>query len=147
MKFVCSVSVNLPREKVVELWSNPANLKEWQDGFVKMEALSGTPGTVGAKSMLYFQTGKRSMELEETIQVANLPEEFTALFEHQHMVNTMTNRFVEVSPQVTRWDAEIHYLEFRGFVPKAMARVFPGMFRKQTQKWLDQFKVFAEGQA
>ena len=35
-------------------------------------------------------------------------------------------------------------LTFNGFMPRLMAMLMPGMFKRQTQKWLDQFKVFSE---
>lgn len=31
-----------------------------------------------------------------------------------------------------------------GIMPKLMAKLFPGMFKKQSQKWMDQFKEFVE---
>ena len=84
------------------------------------------------------------MEIFETILIKNLPEIRKGLYEHKHMVNTMTSRFKEISPEKTLFEAEIEYTKFIGFVPKLMAFLMPGIFKKQTQKWLDQFKAFAE---
>ncbi|MBT3383399.1 MAG: SRPBCC family protein [Prolixibacteraceae bacterium] len=144
MKFSCSVEINLPKNKVAELFNNPDNLKEWQDGFLDIEHLSGTPGTKGAKSKMIYKIGKREMILEETILVNNLPDEFTGSYEAKEMKNTMKNIFISTSENTTCWDAELEYLEFRGFMPKLMAKLMPGMFKNQTQKWLNQFKIFAE---
>lgn len=144
MKFNCSVEINLPLRKVVELFEDSENLKNWQDGFIKMESLSEKPKEVGAKSKLYYISGKRKIILEETILVYNLPDEFTGRYEAKEMVNTMKNNFVALSDSNTKWTAEIEYTEFRGFIPKLMAKLLPGMFKKQTQKWLNQFKAFAE---
>jgi carbon monoxide dehydrogenase subunit G len=58
MKFTCSIDINAPIEKVVKLWDNPENLKNWQDGFVSIETVSGTPGAAGAKSKITFQKRK-----------------------------------------------------------------------------------------
>ena len=33
MKYTCTIEINLPLNKVVELWSNEAYFKHWQDGF------------------------------------------------------------------------------------------------------------------
>lgn len=144
MKFTCSVEINQDLNTVAELFEDENALKEWQDGFVKFEPLSENTKQKGAKTMLYYKSGKRDIILEETILVYNLPHEFTARYEAKEMVNTMQNRFTAVSENTTRWDAEIEYTEFRGFMPKLMAALFPGMFKKQTQKWLNQFKSFAE---
>ena len=147
MKFSCDIEIDLPINKVVELFNNPDNLKEWQDGFEGIEHISGTPGDVGAKTKMFYKSGKRNIVLTETILVNDLPDEFTGKYEAKEMVNTMKNTFHIISENKTRWNAEIEYTEFRGFMPKLMAKLMPGMFKKQVQKWLNQFKSFAENQS
>lgn len=144
MKFTCAVEINAPITKVVELFDNTDNLKEWQQGFVSHEHVSGTPGAVGAKSKLTYNTGKRIIELTETITAKNLHSEMTALYEHSHMVNTMSNRFSPVSQHKTKMETIIEYTKFYGFMPKLMSILTPGTFKKQTQQWLENFKAFVE---
>lgn len=60
------------------------------------------------------------------------------------MTNTMTSRFSELGENKTEYTAEIEYTKFNGIIPKLMSMLFPGMFKKQSQKWLEQFKSFAE---
>ena len=144
MEFSCSVDINQPINRVVELWSDPENLKHWQDGFVSMEHLSGTPGQVGAKTKLVYTAGKKPFDLIETITTMNLPFEMSGVYEAKSMSNTMTNRFTEVSENVTRYETEIEYTRFTGIMIKVMAFLMPGIFQKQVQKWLNQFKAFAE---
>ncbi len=144
MKFTCSVDIDLPVEKVVDLFDNSDNLKEWQDGFVGMEHISGTPGEPGATSKLTYKIGNREIELIETIVKKNLPDIFSGTYEAKAMVNSMKVRFESLSRDKTRYVCDIEYTRFNGFMPKMMAFLMPGMFKKQTQKWLDQFKSFAE---
>ena len=144
MKFECSTEINAPIEKVVALFNDPGNFKEWQDGFISYEPISGSPRQVGAKSKITFINRKHKMELIETIQVMNLPAEMTALYEHEHMMNTLINSFSELPGQKTRYTTNIGYIKFNGFMPRLMAWLMPGMFRKQSQKWVDQFKAFVE---
>ena len=144
MKFTCTVEIQKPLNETVNLWNNFENLKEWQDGFEGIEHISGTQGEPGAKTKMFYSSGKRKIILEETVIVNNLPEEFTGRYEAKEMVNTMKNSFSSKSDNSTIWTAEIEYSEFRGFIPKLMSKLMPGMFKKQTQKWLDQFKTFAE---
>jgi len=147
MDFKCSIDIHVPIDKVVELFNDPGNFKEWQEGFISYVLISGIPRTVGAKSKITYNTGKHIMELIETIQVMNLPAEMTALYEHKNMVNTMTNRFTELPGQSTRFTTDMEYFKMIGIMPKLMALLMPGMFKKQNQKWLDQFKTFAEKNA
>ena len=146
MKFTCSVEIDLPRDRVVALWSDPDNLKHWQDGLQSMDMLSDKAGQPGSKTRFVYLSGKHRIELMETIQVNNLPEEFSGLYEAREMTNLMTNRFHVIDDRRTRWDAEIHYQQFNGLLIKLFAKLMPGKFRNQTQKWLDQFKAFAEAQ-
>ncbi len=144
MKFACTTEIDVPIKKAVELFDNPANLKYWQQGLVSYEHISGTPGQAGAKSKIVIKSGKHIIELIETITVKNLPHEMTGLYEHKHMVNTMTNRFSSLGENKTRYEAEIHYTKFIGFLPKMMALLLPGVFKKQVQQTIDNFKFFAE---
>lgn len=144
MKFTCTVSINKPVEEVVALWGNEENRKEWQDGYLESVLLSGTDGIAGAKTRMTYLTGKHKVELIETILVNDLPREFTGLYEAKEMVNTMKNEFIPISEGKTNWTSTIEYTKFNGFVPRLMAYLLPGFFRKQAQKWHDQFKEFAE---
>ena len=144
MKYTCTVTIPAPLETVVSLWKDEANFKHWQDGFVSIEHLEGVPETEGARSRILFKQGKRTMELMETILVANLPHEKKGLYEHIHMTNTQSSRFEAIDSGTTLYTSEVEYTQFNSFLPRMMARLFPGMFRKQSQKWMDQFKASVE---
>lgn len=142
MKFTCHTDIKAPLQTVIELFENPSNLKKWQDGFISITPISGKPGEVGSKSKLIYE----KLELIETILRNELPEEFKANYEHKHMVNTMSCKFKKLDSNTTRFEQEIYYTKFNGFAIKLMAKLFPGMFKKQVQKWLNQFKAFVEEQ-
>ncbi len=144
MKYTCSIDINLPLDNVVSLWENKAYFKEWQDGFQYIKLIKGEPNSVGTKSKILLQEGKRKIELIETILINNLPEEKKALYEHIHMTNTQTTRFKKLSENQTRYISEVEYTKFNGIIPKVMVKLFPGMFKKQSQKWMNQFKAFVE---
>jgi hypothetical protein len=145
MKFTSQMDIGAPRQRVVDLFRNPDNLSKWQDGFQSTEHVCGEPGTIGAQKKMFYSHNGCEMELLETITVNNLPDEFSALYQHVHMENTMTSRFVELdNGQATRFICEVEYTRFNGIMPRIIAFFFPGMFRKQAQKWFDQFKAHAE---
>ncbi|MBT8185783.1 MAG: SRPBCC family protein [Eudoraea sp.] len=140
MKFSCTTIINASQDKVLACFLSEEVMKESQQGFLRKESLEGTPWEKGSTATLYY----KNMELKETILINNLPSEFKGLYEHKNMVNTMHCFFIPVDASTTRVEQQIHYTEFRGFVPKMMARMFPGLFRKQVQKWLDCFKDVVE---
>jgi len=144
MNYTCTIEINLPITKIVELWNNEAYFKHWQDGFQSIETIEGLSGRVGTKSKILLQQGKRKMELIETIITNNLPTEKKALYEHIHMTNTQTTKFESISENKTLYISEVEYTKFNGFIPKLMSKLFSSMFKKQSQKWMNQFKAFAE---
>ena len=145
MKLECQVDIRAPRNKVVELFDCPDNLGEWQDGFQSFEMIEGSPGEVGSKARLVYLMGKKRMELIETITVNDMPREFSGRYEHIHMDNTMRNFFEEIEGgRATRYRAEVEYTELKSLMVRVMAKLFPGMFKKQVQKWINQFRDFVE---
>ncbi|MDA8692436.1 SRPBCC family protein [Saprospiraceae bacterium] len=144
MKFRCQVDIDLPRDLVVEAFDSPENLKEWQDGFVSYEHKSGASGEVGAQAIMVYKIGKRDMVLTETILKNDLPRTFIGQYDFKEGSNTMSNTFEIITVGITRWVAEVEYTRMDSFMMKMMSKLMPGMFKKQTQKWLNQFKVFVE---
>ena len=146
MKFICSVTINKPRKNIVAFFSNPKYLKEYQEGFIRKTHISGNEGQTGAISKMYYKMGKGEMELTETITNNSLPDFFAGQYHHKHTDNTMLCTFKELDSNTTQCDWEVEYTAFRGFVINVMKTVLPSMFKKQVQKWLQNFKTFVEKQ-
>lgn len=146
MNFTSTVIINKPKEMVANYFANPEYLAEYQEGFQKKELVSGEAGKVNAVSNLFYASGKRKMMLTETIVVNNLPDEFMAQYHHKFTDNTMKSTFTSIDENQTRYDAEIHYTAFRGFMVNTMAFLAPKFFKKQVDKWLLNFKTFLEKQ-
>jgi len=146
MKIKGAIEINQTRTKVAELFADPANLKEYQDGFIRKQLVSGIEGAVGTVSNMYYKHGKNEMELVETITKNELPDSFEASYHHIHMDNTMKCNFIALAENRTRYEYEYEYTRINWIMPKLMAILFPSMYRKPAEKWLRQFKEFAEKQ-
>jgi len=146
MKFKGEVIINKPRDLVTQLFVDPKHMTEYQDGFQRKDLESGEVNQKGAVSKIYFQQGKRKMELTETITKNNLPESLEAFYHHIHMDNTMKCTFTALDETSTKYEYEFEYTAVRGFMPKLMMRLAPGMFKKPAAKWMNQFKTFVEQQ-
>lgn len=144
MKFSGFVDINQPREKVVEMFADPQYLGEYQEGFVKKDLISGRAGKDGAVSKMYYKQGKRELELTETITANHLPLSFEAQYHHIHMDNTMKCTFTSLDRSKTRYSYEIEYTRINWFMPKLIAILFPGVYKRQVEKWMNNFKEFLE---
>lgn len=145
MRYQLDLDIDAPRDRVVALFLDPENLTKWQPDLVSFEPLGdGDPRAVGAKSKQIHRMGKRQVEMIETITAHNHPDEFSATYEADKVWNQNTNRFVDLGDGKTKWivDSEFRCSGFVGL----LAFVMPGMFRKQTLKFMRQFKDFAESE-
>lgn len=141
MKFSCETSINLPRERVVALFSDPEMIPKWQKGFLRMDYVSGEKGKPGNIHNLVFQQGRKEVTMVETIEVNDLPDRFVSTNTSGPMWNRIENLFTETE-NGTIWRMKA---EFRGTgLFRLLLWLRPGMFRKHTLKSMNDFKVFAE---
>lgn len=145
MKFLFSAEINLPAEKVFELFLNKDNLKEWQTELINYEIISGIPGEVGAVTKQIY----KSVIIIETITSKNFPHEVNGFYDHKRETTTImthdtSNRFRSLGENKTLFELEMQNVKFVGFLPKLMSKLFGGMFEKYHQDEVDRFKLFAE---
>ena len=142
MKYSCEVAINLPRERVIQLFDNADNLKKWMDGLESFEHISGDPGQPGAESRLVFDHKGRRLEMIETIVSRNLPDEYSGTYITRGVINTVKNQFNEDGHDRTIWVSENEF-QFSGLM-KLMIFFMRSAFPKQTKFQMENFKKFAE---
>lgn len=145
MKYTLEIEIDHTRERVIELFDNVDNLHRWQEGLLSFETIEGTPGQVGAKARMKFKMGKRELELIETITERALPERFSGTYEAPGMWNLVENEFHELPNGRTRWVAN-NTFKANKLLFKIMLKLMPGAFKKQSFKYMEDFKRFAESE-
>jgi len=142
MKYTIEIVVNVPREEFIKKMDNAENMKHWQRGLIGYEQLSATPGEEGSRMSLSYEMGKRKMDMVETIIKKNLPEELHMTYDTKGVHNIQKNFFKDEGDK-TRWISESEF-QFSGFGMKLMGFLMPGAFKKQSLKYMQDFKAFAE---
>ena len=143
MKYSIETIIDLPRQEVIAKLDSVENIKHWQRDLVGAEHLSGTPGEVGAKMKLTYKFGKREMEMVETIIKQDFPNEFHATYDTKGMHNFQENYFEETPEGKTKWTSKNEFIA-SSFMLRAMTFLMPGAFKKQSKKYHNDFKNFAE---
>lgn len=142
LRYTTRVEIELPRQRVIELFENPDHYSSWQESLVGLERLDGEAGQVGRRTRLQHKMGKREIEMLETITQRDLPDMLTATYEAKGVWNQAINRFEESGIDRTTWSIDT---EFRcSGIMWVLTKVAPGMFKKQTQSVMEGFKAFAE---
>lgn len=142
MKYKNEITINAPREYVVALFTDPANIEKWQPGFQSMERIKGEGNEVGAQHRMRYKMGKRDIEMVETITQNALPELFAATYETKGVWNEVSNHFEELENGTTKYWTESEF-KMSGMM-KLFGWIMPGAFKKQSQQYLDLFKNFVE---
>lgn len=145
MLYMVEIEIDLPRDRVVELFDSTENLFKWQRKLLRFEHLSGEPGQEGAKSALVFASPSKKnpeMRLVETILVRDLPQQFDASYETRGVFNVVRNRFVELEGGRTKWESENEF-QFRGLM-RLVGFFMRSAFPKQSLKYMQDFRNFAE---
>lgn len=142
MKYSHTIEINKPITEVLIAFQDVDSLPKWQEGLTSMKFLEGKPGERGSKMSLSYQMGKRNVDMIETIIENRLPDHFDALYEAKGVVNINRNKFEAPSAGTTRWTLHTEF-KLGGFM-KLLGLFFPGMFRKQTLKHMNDFKRFVE---
>ncbi|MEP0132620.1 MAG: SRPBCC family protein [Eudoraea sp.] len=143
MKYTTEIIIDLSLDEVHKKLDNPENMKHWQEGLLGYKQLSGEPTKEGAKMELYYKIGKREVTMVETILKNNFPYEFHATYDAKGVHNIQKNTFEVINDHTTKWISESEF-EFSGFMMKIMGFIMPGAFKKQSIKYLGDFKAFAE---
>ncbi len=143
MHYTCEITIDLPRDRMVEILDQPENMKHWQRGLVSYRQLSGQPGREGAQMELEYLMGKRRLVMVETIIKRDMPFEFHSTYDTKGVHNIQKNYFEELDDGRSRWTSESEF-QFSGLMMKFMGWLMPGAFKKQSMKYLEDFKQFAE---
>ena len=143
MKYEVEIELNLPRNKVIELFDSTENLYKWQPELISFTHQSGSPGQVGAKSKLRYKMGRREIDMIETITLRELPNRFDGTYEAKGVYNIVKNQFID-NGNSTLWKVEQEF-QFSGFMA-IMSLFMRGAFKKQSMLYLTRFKAFAEGE-
>ncbi len=143
MKYTSEIIIELPIESFIKKLDNHDNMKYWQRGLTSFEHLSGNPGQTGAKMQLNYTFGKRKMSLIETIVHIDLPNEFHMNYDTKGMHNIQKNYFDSTPEGHTKWTSKSEFIA-TNFMMRMMTLIMPGTFKKQSMKYLNDFKNFAE---
>ena len=135
--------MDVSREKVGKLFGDPDNLAKWQPGFQSIEPMDVDPEIPHKRYRLNYVNGKRKIVMIESVEVDALPDEYTAKYEAPGMEMRVKNRFEELGPEKTRWITD-NEAQTSGFLMRLVGFLMPGCFKKESYKYMVNFKAFAE---
>ena len=143
MQYTTELIIKKPLAEVIKKLNSIENMKHWQNDLISTEHISGVPGQLGAKMKLTYSFDNRRMEIIETITKQNFPKEFHATFTSKGIRNIQQNYFESTLDDQTKWISKNNY-QPTTFAMSAMLVFMPRAFKKQTEKFMTNFKNFVE---
>jgi hypothetical protein len=142
MKYTTQIQIDLPRNRVIELFENPDLLPDWQRGLQKTKLLKGENGEIGAKRKLKITIEGRKVTMFETITEKNLPHFWHGTYTGNGFSSSQKNYFEAIEANKTFWKCESEF-SFTGFM-KLISQLLPNLFKKRSTLVMKDFKAFAE---
>ena len=142
MEYLLDIEISMPREQLVALFRDQDSLSQWQPGLVSVTPLSGTPGQAGAQTKFIHKMGFKQVEMQETIEAVNLPDEIILIYEAKGVWNRCVNRFIALSAEQTQWEFGTEF-RFSGMM-RLLVLLMPSLFKKQSRREMENFKAYAE---
>ena len=147
IKYTEEIEINTNIDTVMALFDNPYNMKEYMEGIESYTVLSGNIREAGAKAELVVafiekDVVKRKIVMIEEIITNNLPDEKKVTYTSDAVYNTVTNRFLKISENKTKFINEQDF-KFKGYM-KIIGFFMPSAFKEQTRAYLQNFKDFSE---
>ena len=144
IKYTEEIEINTNIDTVIALFDNPYNMQKYMEGIESYKIVEGNIREVGAKAEMTVLMGEKKIIMTEEIITNNLPEEKKVTYTADAVYNIVTNKFIKVSENKTKFINEQEF-EFKGFM-KIIGFFMPSAFKKQSRVYLKDFKEFAENQ-
>ena len=139
-----SIEIDLPIEKVVELYTRRDATVHWQNHLQKIESVSGEPWQPGSIANYVFEYPHGPMVLQETIHTNDLPQKISAVYAWDKGANSLVNTFSAIDENRTRWEQVAEYKNIKGFMFKFMSMFLPFVIKSKHMMFLNNFKRYAE---
>jgi hypothetical protein len=144
-----SIEIELPIDRVMQLFQNQDYFKEWQDGLIGFENTTPSVGKLHSEREMKISMVGTSITMKERITKIDLPHIWEATYRTNGVLNYQSNRFREsetttngVKIKTTLWDSKSTF-KFTGMM-RLIARTRPKLFTEQTYEYMKGFKKFAE---
>lgn len=136
------IVLDCPIDHAWETFSNPELMKQWVQGFVGMQHVSGEAEQPGAVYELTFQEGKRTVVLMETVLALDPPRHFAFTATAPGMRSECSTALSEEG-SATRIVADNQFYA-TSWILRLMMPLMGGAFRKRIEADFARLKVLAE---
>lgn len=141
MKHVVRIEIDVPVDKVAEVFTDPRNATKWMDD-VEYEPVDGAPGAPGSHYRLVSKTDD-NLTFRASVVARDLPKESRLILDSPAVVVLVKTTFAALPGQRTELVSEETF-QFKGIFRKAFSLLARGAIGKAHRGHMESFKRFAE---
>ena len=135
-------TINRNRDAIWALFDDPDGKQLWQPTLRESTLLEGKFGQVGSVTRLRFAEVGPAAEMVETITALAAPELFAATYATPLATNHVTNRFLALAGDQTRWVLTCE-ITFKGWARLVKKMAVP-MIEERLRADMARFQAVAE---
>lgn len=139
MKFQSEIIVAQTLPFVTKLFEDQDNNHLWQSTFISRQQDNFDL----SKSVNYYQINGRMIEVFIRVVENSLPENYVTYATTPGLVQKVKHCFITDKSGETKWTVSSE-LTANGFVLKMIMLLFPKIFVKSIETYMQDFKIFAE---
>ena len=149
IKYSEEIIINSNIEKIIDLFDNPYNMKQYMYGFESYTVIKGNLNEIGTISEINInfndndKTESKIIMIEEILS-NNLPIEKKLQYTSNGILNIVTNKFEKISENETKFINEQEFV-FNTYM-KLLFYFSKSSLKYQTRLYLNNFKDFVENQ-
>jgi len=137
-----SVTIAKPPAEVWAAITDDTRMKEWLQGFVRMENVQGDPLTVGSKWKLVFLEGDEEIEVFETVTEVKIGETFAFDMETDPFLGHTTIQLTPAGDGTTL--TATNTVKGKGLLMSAALRIMKGMMESRAQSSYGKLREMVE---
>ena len=143
VSYKCEIMIDKPLAESWKVTQDEDKLSEWLPGLQKIEHVSGTPGTVGAVSDVYFVEDGQEMIIRETITDI-VPEESISMSYENDFMNMDYTMVMTSADGQTKINSSTVAVG-NGMISKSLMALMGNSIKKQEETNLNNLKKAIEG--
>lgn len=138
LSYDCEIMVEKPAAESWAVVQDEEKLSEWLPGMQKIENISGTPGTVGAVSDVYYDANGKQMIVRETITDL-VPDESISMVYHTDFMDMDYKMTITPVDSKTKISSSTT-VEGKGLFSRSMTVLFGASIKEQEMTNLSNLK-------
>ncbi|MEQ6124806.1 SRPBCC family protein [Pseudotenacibaculum sp. MALMAid0570] len=142
--YTMEIEINKPLSETFKIFNDQSTISEWIPEITKIEAINEKPGITGSEYRITMDNEGQVMTMKEKVLAFVENEKVTLYFDAEGMFKTDDYSFVSEGSK-TKIILNVAY-QGKSYILNCVFPYFKGTFKGIDQKYLENFKEFAEKQ-